>query len=615
MSELSIWRPRDLPVSMAILNGTRLQTVDYMRAFVREYATGQTAEIALSEAINEMVREIGNFYVDDWDRSIRLLYELNWKIDFYQVYRDNLTSMGVFVTFTAVIRQVAHRSFNDFLRLKAQEHQNDDPPLECEHFRDGIACVRGFWLNQTWSSVTGQPVELTKLADAKDAPAHWKSHYRMTPWWAELIVQDFYPSLERKKEQVVSEENTGIKYYNRAQFGEFLREHSANDELVHNLKFIDEKTALWSKHLALNTHLKQTEDTPRYSVESGPGILTITLDRSDLEPGDRAPKLQMFFADYGQNGIAVRPRVEGAMVTHRMLDTYDQITKELQTGAAVTFNTLEQIVTFVGSVADHEGTVTGFRQELGDPEQALIEAHVPNPVVYFRMQKKDGREVEIEALGKGDEGEDDTLLKLLVLSDEGEAGALVLAMSAETRAATFEREQALSENSEAWNEVRTVEPTPDAAVGTTTEEARALLAQAEVLVDAAEAERIAGENALDNIVHAQPIRAIKDVEVSGNDEYMLEHFIERLLVSNLGMRDKKALIAFRHYVLDGEGLANVDSWAFHAALVHNSAEVPVTPDFLREGNNAFIAIYDRAVKLDHNQSPAVAIYQCKVDVE
>lgn len=614
MSELSIWRPRDLPTSMAILNGTRLQTVDYMRAFVREYATGQTAEIALSEAVNEMVREIGNFYVDDWDRSIRLLYELNWKIDFYQAYRDNLTSMGVFVTFTAVSRQATHPSINDFLRLKAQEHQNDDPPLECESFRDGIACVRGFWLNQSRSSVTSQPVALTKLADAKDAPAHWKPHYRMTPWWAELIVRDFYPSLEQKKEQVVSEqENNGIKYYTRAQFGEFLREHSANDELVDNLKFIEEKTAMWSKHLVLNTHKKQTEDTPRYSVENGPGILTVTLERGDLDEGERAPKLQMFFADYGKDGIAVRPRLEGSMVTTRMLDSFAQITKELQAGRAVIFTTLEQIVTFVTQVADHEGTVKGFRQELGDPEQALAEAGVPNSTVYFRMQKKDDGEVEVEALGRGDAGEDDTLLKRLVLGIESQNGGFVLAMSAESRQATFEREQALSERGEAWNEVRDVKPTPDEAVGTTTEEARALLAQAEELVEAQSPDTVGAENVMDTIVHAQPIRAIKDVEVIGNDEYMLDHFIERLLVSLISERDKRALIAFRQYILDGEGLANVDNWGFQAAL--RDAGASLRPNFLRDGNNAYIVIYDRAVKLGQQQSPALALYQCKVDVE
>jgi hypothetical protein len=413
---------------------------------------------------------------------------------------------------------------------------------------------------------------------------------------------------------VSEQENNGIKFYTRAEIDEYLREYSANDELADNLKFIDEKTALWSKHLALNTHKKQTTDTPRYSVENGPNILTVTLERSDLDEGERAPKLQMFFADYGKGGIAIRPRIEGAMVTHRMLDTFAQITKELQAGQAVIFTTLEQIVTFITQVADHEGTVTGFRQELGDPEQALLEAQVPNPTVYFRMQKKDGNEVEIEALGKGDPGEDDTLLKLLVLNVESQNGAFVLAMSAESRAATFEREQALSERQEAWNEVRSVEPTPDEAVGTTTEEARALLAHAEELVEAQSPGKILAENVMDTIVHAQPIRAMKDVEVTGNDEYMLDHFIERLLVSLISERDKRALMAFRHYILDGEGLANVDNWAFHAALVRDGGE-RLSQNFLRDGNNAYIAIYDRAVKLGQEQSPALAIYQCKVDVE
>jgi hypothetical protein len=413
---------------------------------------------------------------------------------------------------------------------------------------------------------------------------------------------------------VSEQENNSIKFYTRAELDEYLREHSANDELVDNLKFVDEKTAVWSKHLALHTHKKQTLDTPRYSIETGPNIVTITLERSDLDEGERAPKLQMIFADYGKDGIAVRPRVEGAMVTYRMLDSFDQITKELQMGQPVIFTTLEQIVTFVTHVADEGSTVNAFRHELGDPQQALVEAGVPNPAVYFRMQKKDDNEVEVEAWGRGDPGEVDTLLKLLVLSVEVHNGGFALGMTRETLLASIERGKELSQRSEAWQEVRSVEPTPDEAVGTTTEEARALLAHAEELVEAQSPSAVLVENALDNIVHAQPIRAIKDVEVIGNDEYMLDHFIERLLVSLISERDKRALIAFRQYILDGEGLANVENWAFHAALVRDGGAHP-SQSFLREGNNAYIAVYDRAVKLDQNQSPALAIYQCKVDVE
>jgi hypothetical protein len=458
----------------------------------------------------------------------------------------------------------------------------------------------GFWLTRGGDALTARRVNLVELLEA--GPPYFDRHKRMSPRWGELMVRYFYQSINENKEQVVKVVNEqatppeGVKYYTRATLADFLREHVAKDELDAVAKFIDTQTAEWSRHLVMTTHKKQTEQTPRYSFEPGPNIATLTLERGDLDAGERAPKLQMIFTDLGpEQGLAISPRTAGGMVVSRMVDTFAQIVRELQAGQSVRFNDLTQIVGFVDGCADEQTTVIGFRQELGNPLQALLEAGVPDPEVHFRMRKVDSH-IEVETFGTGSEGEDDDLLKFFILDDVGQNGQMMLSMSAETRMesmkqAAAQQERALSpEMKMAWNEVRLIEPTRDEDVG----------------IGVALPENISGENALDVIIHAQPIRALKRLKVIGSDEYMLEHFIERLMVSNISMRDKKALVAFRHYILDGEGLANVDEWSFEAGL-KTGDDRTFGEGILRGDNNAFIIIY--------NDSISQVIYQCKVDVE
>jgi hypothetical protein len=386
-----------------------------------------------------------------------------------------------------------------------------------------------------------------------------------------------------KKQIIGAEENNGHgrEYYNRIGLIQHLRGHTTDDELVELTKFIDESTANWSRFLALNTHKKQTEQTPVYSLQDGPGILTVLLERSDLEVGERAPQLQLILSRSDRGEIAITPRISGCMATSRMINTFDQINRELNAGRTVAFTSAESITTYIEQVSEHNGTVVGFRQELGDPYSALLQSGVPEPKVVFTAQRKD-KQVEVRVLVE-DENNTNNVLNVITLDNVGTEGRVSLEISEKTRfgsASAAAQELHTSETfKEVWQDVRETAATSDENIAA----AEAVLREEQAPATKAQAEAVA-EIAL----QVGPFGAI---EILGTDTFVLHFFIRRLReAGDLSERDERALRAFELFVLNGEGLANLDKWSFRAAVLLEKDEEEKR--LMRDDNNAYIFIYD-----------------------
>lgn len=378
-----------------------------------------------------------------------------------------------------------------------------------------------------------------------------------------------------------AEENNGHgrEFYNRIGLINHLRNHATVDELAEIIKFIDESTATWSRFLVLNTHKKQTEQTPVYSLQDGPGILTVLLERSDLEVGERAPQLQMILSRSDRGEIAITPRISGCMATSRMINTFDQINRELNAGRVVAFISAEQITTYIDQVAEHNGTVTGFRQELGDPYGALVQSGVPEPKVTFTAQKK-GDQVEVRVIVE-DENDTNNVLNVILMDNVGGEGRISLEISAKTRfnsASAAAQELHTSETfKEVWSEVRDTPATSDESIAA---------AEAALREEQAPLKKIEARTA--EALATGPFGAI---EILGTDTFVLQFFIRRLREEgDLSERDQRSLRAFEHFVLNGEGLANLDKWSFRAAVSLEKDEEEKR--VLREDNNVYILIYD-----------------------
>lgn len=595
-----IMTARDISAAFKLLTQQPLQNIDYLRAFVNEYAVSQRAQIDLTSAVSEMICEIGRKHCGSDGKNFGLLYNLEWRMGFHQLFNHGgKQSEGVFVTFTGVVKGAKHPKLQTFLRRKVEEY----PDLDIADFHDGVAISRGFWLSSGWSTVSNHPVRLAELKDI--GPAYFDDHKRISARWAELIVKSYHQTISENQEQVVSvQENNGKLYYNQETLSAYFRHRAANDELVDIIKFVDSMTSKWSRHLVLNTHKKQTEQTPRYSVAEGPGILTVLLERSDLEVGERAPQLQMIF-NRSDAGIAITPRIAGCMTTSRMIDTFDQINRELLAGETVRFTSADQIVTYVEQVSAHSATAIGFRQELGDPKAALIAADKPDLRIAFTAELE-GDQVKVQTLIEDEDLHADNVVNTILLDNIGKEGQIQLEISAKTRFNSAQAQaQELHESApfqQVWSEVRDTPATSDANI-----------AAAEAVLQ----EELAPQDSVDRVIQTAlveipAIDSTKHLYIEGDDEHMLTHLLDRLAISNIGMRDKRALTGFRHFVLEGEGLANVDQWGFHARTVRDGG-AGLSENFLRSGNNFFITIYDRDVKLTQTQLASLVIFQCKID--
>lgn len=392
------------------------------------------------------------------------------------------------------------------------------------------------------------------------------------------------------------QENNGKQYFNREQLIEQFRFCAANDELTDIIKFIDESTATWSRHLVLNTHKKQTTETARYSLEDGPAILTVLLDRGDLEIGERAPQLQMIFSRLEDGTVAITPRIQGCMATSRLIDTFDQINRELLLGQTVVFTSAGQVTTYVEQVAAQMGTATGFRMELGDPRQALIEAGDPDPTVHYTTILNNDQ-VEVRVIAKDVHG--DSLIGLIMLDQVGKDGRIQLEMSAKTRFNTASAQaNELHQSKEfapVWNDVRETRATPDAVIDAAEQALRPGVTKE------AEAEQAVAPGAA---------VSMGDVSVTGRDEHMLKLFMQRLLDhGQLNVRDQRALRAFDDFVMGGEGLANADEWSYVASIALDPSESEDA--ILRKNNNAYIVIYDDSTQTDENT--VIVIWQGRIE--
>lgn len=408
-------------------------------------------------------------------------------------------------------------------------------------------------------------------------------------------------------------------YYDQAGIIELLAALAAPEERRVIIEFIKTSTTNWSKHLVLNTHKKQTENTPCYSTEIGPGILTVLLERGDLDQHERAPQVQLIFSRDNATGVvSLTPRIEGCMVTTRMLDTYDQINRELMLGKTVTFLSAEQIITYIEQVAAHNATAIAFRQELGDPKTALLQSGVSQDVRLTFSATLAGNQLEVQTLVEDEQERDDNILNIIKLDNVGEDGRISLEISAKTR---FNSAQASAhalhttpEFQEVWDEVRATPGTDDANV--LAAEARLTAAKEHVVEPAALPEQAAKEAPKE--VERASIEAVypaftskMHVNIQGDDKHLLAYVIARTLDSDIGVDDIRALQAFKQYVLDGEGLANVDNWGFHAMTVRDGG-AQLSQNFMRAGNNFFIAIYDRTVNITTDKLATLVIYQCKL---
>lgn len=596
---LVLSKPVDIQTEFAVLEGHVFNKLKPdIQEFLHTHAAFHGQKKEFDSVLNDVADQIRAKYSGAPGYGYDILSRLKWSMHFIDVWpHDGMRILQRFVSFTAKLDVAVDQSLSE--ELSAWIYQvGREMSLNVLDFEDGI--VYSFAFPVSLGSGKIQP----DLIDYKamqlpfgDYPSYYNDNDRISPIWAALVCKAFSPpkstfDIRNKELAVTQQESNGKTYYTLDTLGKFFRETVAPDEYINVMQFVTDTLANWSKHLALNTHKKQTPDTPRFSLQEGPGILTVLLERGDLERGERAPKVQMIFAADGK-GYSITQRKEGGLVTTRMFDTFDQITQELQAGETVYCSTLEQITTYIGQVAAGETTSQLFRDNLGNPKQALLDAGDESDVYFIADMHRN--QLGVRALAPSLDGSEDRLLAEVTLENVGTNGKIVLEYSPNKSAmnqalAQVEDAHHSSTYAPVWKEVRDVKADAEVPAQPTRE-------IVPTVVDPV------GNDALPH----GPIRKIKDVTVSGDDEDMLKIFLERLLLSNLSMRDSRALVAFKDYVLGGEGLANLDHWSFVATITAERTEEE--QDFLVGNNNAYVFIFNEDID---TPSAAMLTFQCQV---
>jgi hypothetical protein len=597
--------PPSLLLEFRTLDGYVLGDLNALRDLLDSYCADGEAQRAFWNRTNQVATDLADRYVDDFDRSIGIVGRTKWRVNFYDLYaQGGKQNLGVFVAFTGILDVVLDKEkqaeLSSFIIRTAAEHEHEDPPLLIEGFHNGIVYVFGFMIDTQRTLITKAEVPFRNLEQVGiDHFCHWK---HLWPTWAEYTLQAF-PLNDQNKEPEVSEqqatpaaeqESDGTKptvYYGRHDLSMLLQETADPSDLINVEKFIDDQLSAWSKHLALNTHKKQTDKTPRFSIHEGPGIITILLDRSDLEFGERAPQLQMIFTD-GESGISITPRQQGGMTTSRMLDAFDQILLELNSGKRVPFCVVDSLVTFVDHVADHTDSLA-FREAVGDPKQALVLSGIENPHVTFYMHRshRNTAKIIVEAHFDREDGSEAGILFTVLLDDVGHQGNLMVKVAADSPkqpplAKNVERfEEASKEGphvkqlSETWKEVRDTPADPDSVL-----------------------EKLPAPRKLNEaVVEATKMR---DFYLTGSDQAMLKHVLARFRnEGNLNNLDSFALDAAESFIFAG-GLVNAGDWHYEACLTSERDEQELA--FLRGENNAYIIV------LNKDSNVPILTFQCQV---
>lgn len=534
---------------------------------------------------------------------------LKWYLHIENVWaeggRERIESI---VVFTAVLDIARGMEKNPKL-VNLLAHVATREQLNFSDFNSGIVYTFGYNIRFDSSSLKRSHIRIfpgmldfSVYKDSIKLHDFYNEDKRISPKWAALVCNAF-PTVYNKEQQVAEQEGNGIQYYNRQQLDEVLKGTVAAEELPHVMKFIDDSVSNWSRHLILNTHKKQTQDTPRFSLHEGPGIVTILLDRSDLDWGERAPQLQMIFSDT-PNGPAISPRISGGMTTSRMLDAFDQIVLELNKDQIVSFNAVDQVVTFVDQVSDHEESMA-FREAIGDPKQALKAAGDEDPNIFFNMFRNGDRKVHVRTLGVSkNEGQESSLLGEIILDDIGEAGRIQLRVAEDSpklpgiarNVSVYEHASktgadeggAAAQMAPVWEEVRSTKADPDSVMDK-------LPTKVEAKVE------------IDPTINPSEFL---EFHLAGRDKHALKFFIDRLRNNGgLSKTDSVALNAFEQFVF-GAGLANIREWSFIACVTDDRTEEEET--LLFGDNNAYILIHNEETYHDDVKSSIIVAFQCCV---
>jgi hypothetical protein len=600
---ITLSRPVHIQPEFQLLDGhVFLNLYEDVREFLHRYAYIEAKKPQFDEILKQQADLIELGYLESPGYDYYLFNNLKWHVRFQDVWgKDQHQIRERFVSFTAILDHATDKS-------KAAELSSwivrtaDQEGLDISKFNNGI--VHTFALRvglSNFSVIDTEEIDFRAMGVTDHD--FYNEEVRISPDWAALLCATF-PLNDQNKEPEVSEqqatpaaeqESDGTKstaYYTRHGLSMLLQETANPADLINVEKFIDDQLSAWSKHLALNTHKKQTDKTPRFSIHEGPGIITILLDRGDLEFGERAPQLQMIFSD-AENGISISPRQQGGMTTSRMLDAFDQILLELNSGKRVPFCAVDSLVTFVDHVSDHNDSLA-FRETVGDPKQALVDHGIADPkVTFFMYRKSNTSKVIVEAHYNREDGSEPGILFTIYLDDIGHQGNLMLKIAEDSPklpplAKNVERFDEASkegphvrELSETWQEVRDTPADPDSVL----EKHPAPSKLAEALAQATK---------------------MRDFELSGTDEAMLKHVMDRFRnEGNLSNADLIALDAASNFIFAG-GLTNVGPWEYEAALTNADELSESEQSVLRGDNNAYIII------LAKDNAVPVLTFQCKV---
>ncbi|BDD79626.1 hypothetical protein [Burkholderia phage FLC9] len=603
--------PVDIPVEFRLMDGhVFMNMFGDIRNWLHDYAYFDKDRDTFDEILKHHMDLIELGYLEGPGYDYSLMNRLRWRVRFQDVYgNDQLSIRERFVSFTAILDPVLDKK-------KAAELSSwivrtaDQEGLDMSKFNNGIIHTFGFRMHVGhFKRVRADEMDFGAMGITSDD--FYNEEARISPDWAALLCSAF-PINDQNKEPEVSEqqaapaaeqESDGKKpttYYGRHDLSMLLQETADPADLINVEKFIDDNLTSWSKHLALNTHKKQTDKTPRFSIHEGPGIITILLDRGDLEFGERAPQLQMIFTD-GDGGIAITPRQQGGMTTSRMLDAFDQILLELNSDKRVPFKQVDSLVTFVDHVSDHNDSLA-FREAIGDPKQALILHGIEEPDVVFYMYRIPNKEkkVAVEAHFNKRDGSEPGILFTIWLDDVGHQGNLMLkiaedspkqpALALNTRRVSSDvvngelvsGEGANAELAPVWEEVRSTPADPDSVL----EKHPKPVSMGKL------------KEALDQATK------ISEFKLSGSDQAMLKHVMDRFRnEGNLSNLDLMSLDAAQNFIFAG-GLLNVAGWSYEASLTGARTEEDLS--LLRGDNNAYIII------LADGSNVPVLTYQCKV---
>jgi hypothetical protein len=594
--------PSHLSAEFAALNGQVI--LGRLDDFAEPYLVMSSQRTRLDETLQHAFADIRELFTRHLE--FNLLDHLAWRIEFFDVYANgSVQPPTTFAALVGILRPVLEQQaeLSNFI-VQRGEGQHGLAPLPYDDVHNGIAYVIGLEVEEG-KAFNGKSVDVKALYRNDQGPQYFSPEKWVSLDWVKAIVEDFKPSDQNKENEVTeaqtpqqeqAPENTGkkpVQYYTRHGLSALLQDTADPADLMNVEKFIDDQLAAWSRHLALNTHQKQTNDTPRFSINEGPGIVTIMLDRSDLAFGERAPQLQMIFSD-GEHGLAITPRIEGGMTTSRMLDSFDQVLLELNAGKRVPFTQLDQLVTFIDHVSDHNDAAA-FRVALGNPHQALVEAGMKDfKLVMYMTRLENSNKIDVMGMLIRENMEDEELFQIW-LDDIGHQGQLMVKVSEESvKVPTVLKNQGEAEDlsksegtreqlAPVWEEVRETRADPDSVL-----------------------ERhppVSEERLREAVAHASKIDGFY---VQGRDQHMLKHVLNRFRnEGNLNNLDLMALDAAERFIFTG-GVINLPNWSYEAALIVGDRGEN-EERLLHGDSNAYVVIC-----VDDRHVPTL-VFQCKVN--